>query len=718
MTTSSEALALAVRHHQAGNLRQAEDLYRQVLQTDPLNADAWHLLGVAEHHTGRNEAALQTIGKAIALDGRQAVFHSNLGMVYRALGRPAQALGCYDQALRLNPAYANAHNNRGIVLQDQGRLTEAAACYRKALRLRPDHAEAHSNLGTVLKAQGLVAEAIAHYQEALRLRPNYPEAHNNLGVALRQQGNAAEAVDCYRRALQLKPHYADAHRNLGNVLQLQGDLAGASACFERALALAPTDALRIKAALLLPVILESTAQMLEQRRRLEANVARLLGEQLAVDDPPNQMGGTVFELAYHGLNDRDLQAAIATLCAQATPSLKFVAPHCAPAEWPAKTRSDPLKSRVPSPLLPAASERKDPLRIGFLSRFFHNHTVGMLNAGLVRNLGRPEFHVVLFRFPGNDDDIARFIQEGADTVVTLPAHLDQARQQIAQQRLDVLYYTDIGMDPLPYFLAFARLAPVQCVTWGHPVTTGIPAIDYFISSDLFEAPGAEQHYTEQLVRLKTLSTYYYRPSLPSPAKGRRAFGLAEGHHLYGCPQSLFKFHPEFDDILSAILRRDPLGRLVLIEGKHALWKDLLLQRFARVMPDVLERVLFLPRQSGTDFLNLNTACDVLLDPLHFGGGKTSFEGLALGVPIVTLPSQFLRGRLTLGQYRKMNVLDCVVANAEDYVALAVRLGTEPDYRAAVREKILAASDALFEDGGAVREHEQFFKEAVARAARD
>jgi len=718
MTTSSEALALAVRHHQAGNLRQAEDLYRQVLQTDPRNADAWHLLGVAEHHAGRNEAALQTIGKAITLDGRQAVFHSNLGMVYRALGRPAEALGCYDRALRLNPAYANAHNNRGIVLQDQGRLAEAAACYREALRLRPDHAEAHSNLGTVLKAQGQVADAIDHYREALRLRPNYPEAHNNLGVALRQQGSAAEAVDCYHRALKLKPNYADAHRNLGNVLQLMGDLAGASACFERALALAPTDGLRIKAALLLPVVLDSTAQMHEQRRRLEANVARLLGEQLAVEDPPNQMGGTVFELAYHGLNDRDLQAAIATLCARATPSLKFVAPHCAPGEWPAKKGSAPLDLEGQTPIVPGAAGGNGPLRVGFLSRFFHNHTIGMLNAGLVRNLTRPDFHVVLFRFPGNDDDIARFIQEGADTVVTLPAHLDQARRQIAEQRLDVLYYTDIGMDPLAYFLAFARLAPVQCVTWGHPITTGIPTMDYFISSELFEAPGAEEHYTEQLVRLKTLSTYYYHPSFPSPAKGRHAFGLAEGDHLYGCPQSLFKFHPEFDDVLGAILRRDPRGRLVLIEGKYPLWKDILLRRFARAMPDVLQRVVFLPRQSGTDFLHLNAACDVLLDPLHFGGGKTSFEGLALGVPIVTLPSQFLRGRLTLGQFRKMNFLDCVVANAEDYVALAVRLGTDPDYRAAVRAKILAASDALFEDSGAVREHEQFFKEAVARAGRD
>jgi protein O-GlcNAc transferase len=727
MLNTDAALAEAVRHHQAGDLRRAEEIYRQILEVDPGNTDAWHLLGVAEHHAGRHQAALEHIRRAIALDAGQAIFHSNLGLVHAALNQPAEALACYREAARLQPGYANPHNNRGALLHSQGRLAEAETCFREALRLRPDYAEAHNNLGSVVKGLGRLAEAVACYREALRLRPNYAEGYSNLGAALAALGQAQDAVACYQEALRRRPDYVEAHSNLGAALHAQGrvpeavaccrealrlqpghlaatrnlatflqelgDWAGALACIQRLPAGARDDALEIKAALTLPIIYASVQEVDEQRRRVEEAVARLQDRPLTVADPIGEVGTTAFGLAYQGRNDRDLQAAFAAIYARATPALGYVAPHC----------------RQPAP----AAGR--PLRIGFLSRFFHNHTIGRLNAGLVRHLSRPEFHVTLLRPPGKDDAVARTLQASADAVVVLPEHLELAQQRVAEQQLDVLFYTDVGMDPLTYFLAFARLAPVQCTTWGHPVTTGLPVMDYFLSSELLETDGAEHHYTEKLVRLKTLTTCYARPTPPVPMKGREAFGLSADAHVYGCPQTLFKFHPEFDELLGAILRRDPRGVLVLITGKHASWDDLLRQRFARTIPDVAARIRILPRQSHEDFLSLNAACDVLLDPIHFGGGNTAYEALALGVPIVTWPSAFLRGRITLAMYKKMGVLDCVATGAKEYVHLAVRLGTEPDCRAAVRAKILAANGVLYEETAAVRELEGFFKEAVARS---
>jgi protein O-GlcNAc transferase len=268
------------------------------------------------------------------------------------------------------------------------------------------------------------------------------------------------------------------------------------------------------------------------------------------------------------------------------------------------------------------------------------------------------------------------------------------------------------MDPTTYTLAFSRLAPVQCVTWGHPVTTGIPTVDYFLSSELIEPEWAEEHYTEKLVRLKTLPFYYYRPVPPAPLKSRRDFGLSDEHHLYACLQTLFKFHPEFDEILGGILRRDPRGRLVLIRGKHRHWEDLLTKRWAATIPDVLDRIQWLAPQPRADFLNLMAVSDVLLDTIHFGGGNTSYEGLGLGVPIVTLAAPFMRGRITYALYRKMGVMDCVAASPQQYADSAVALATDPSYREAVRARILAANGALFEDIAAVRELEEFFRSAL------
>jgi predicted O-linked N-acetylglucosamine transferase (SPINDLY family) len=125
------------------------------------------------------------------------------------------------------------------------------------------------------------------------------------------------------------------------------------------------------------------------------------------------------------------------------------------------------------------------------------------------------------------------------------------------------------------------------------------------------------------------------------------------------------------------------------------------------MPDVVNRVRFLPTQPNPAFLQLCSLADVMLDTIHFGGGNTSYEALAMGTPVVTLPGELLRGRITYALYRKMGLMDCVVDSAEQYVELAVRLGTDRDYRADMRGKIEAAAGALYEDPAEVHELERF-----------
>src|SRR5208282_698753 len=137
----------------------------------------------------------------------------------------------------------------------------------------------------------------------------------------------------------------------------------------------------------------------------------------------------------------------------------------------------------------------------------------------------------------------------------------------------------------------------QCVTWGHPVTTGLGSLDYFVSSELFENAEADAQYRETLVRLKGMPYFSYRPPPPVP-RDRAYFTLPEDAHLYGCPQSLFKLHPDFDCILGDILRRDPAGILVLNQSAFAHyrhWEEILRQRFATSLADVSRQIRFLPR---------------------------------------------------------------------------------------------------------------------------
>jgi tetratricopeptide (TPR) repeat protein len=239
MLTVAQALDLAVQQHQAGQWQQAEQLYRAILQVEPQQVDALHLLGVLASQVGQHEQASTYIGQALRLQPDFVEAHINLGVALQKQGKLEEALASLHQALRLQPDSAEAHNNLGNVLQEQGQLDEAQACYQQALHLRPDYAEAHNNLGNVLQKQGKLVEALACLQQALRLKPDYTEAHNNLGNVLQKQGKLVEALACLQHALRLKPDFAEAHYNLGNVLKEQGQLTEALASYQQALRLTP-----------------------------------------------------------------------------------------------------------------------------------------------------------------------------------------------------------------------------------------------------------------------------------------------------------------------------------------------------------------------------------------------------------------------------------------------------------------------------------------------
>ena len=545
--------------------------------------------------------------------------------------------------------------------------------------------EVASDLGLVLHEQGRLAEAAEVYEQALRLFPDHVQTRLRYGNLLRdapQRNDEARAQ--YAKALEIEPGNAFLHANLAQLLSDEGTVDRAAEHFASSIQHQPVPGVQIASAVMLPPIYRSMADLTERRQQLIDNIADLHRRGVTMD-PTREIVPHLFYPVYQGFNDRELQRDFARLYRSA--SEEDVSPRPA---------------------------RQGKIRVGLLSRFFCNHTIGRLNQGLAAKMDRDRFHVTVLATTLETDAVAQAFQEHADNYLVIPEHVPAARRQIADLGLDILLYADIGMSAFTFTLAFSRLAPIQCVTWGHPQTTGIPTIDYFLSGEHLETADGDDAYTEKLVRLRGLQTYYRRPELGEPARDRDHFGFPAAAHLYGCPQSLFKFHPELDALLADILRGDPQGVLVLLEGKYRQWNELLLQRWRQTMPDVLERVRFLPRMSRDEFLHLSALFDVALDPIHFGGGNTTFEALALGTPVVTLPSRFLRGRITYAQYQMMGMTDCIAKDPQDYVTLALRLGTDRDFREVVSRKILDTCALLYENADNVRAIEEFFASVADR----
>ncbi|HYV39604.1 MAG TPA: tetratricopeptide repeat protein [Gemmataceae bacterium] len=671
-----------------GQLEQAQACFQEALRLDPNLADGHLNLGITLRHQGKLNEAVACFRHAVRLRPQFSDAYLQLGIGLEENGQAEEAENAYRQAVVLKPDHVDAGNRLGLLLQKHGRLREAALCLEELARLHPESVEVHNNLGNTYVTQAQFEDAAACFRRALRLKPDCAEAHNNLGSLLANQGHLAQAADCYRQALRFKPAEADAHAGLAGVLRDQGMADDAIASLKQALRCRASDRFRVSLATCLPVLYQSAADVESWRRRFTDEVRQLRERHVQVDitDEPAL---PLFYLTYQGHNDRDLQREAARLYRTPTPP------------------------RVPPTLQPTGQGK---IRVGFMSSFFKEHTIGQWMRGLMAQLSRADFSVVVLSSGRHQDDVADFVKRHADSFVEIPRHLPAARQLIADQQLDVLVYTDIGMDPFSYTLAFSRLAPVQCVTLGHPVTTGIDTVDYFISTEALETEESDQHYTEQLIRLKHLPIHFYKPKLPADVKPRDHFGLANEDHVYACLQSLFKFHPQFDELLAGILRGDPKGKLILTKGRSAQLELQLRQRFATTMPDVLDRIRFFPPLSYAEYLNLLAVADVQLDPLPFGGGNTSYDGFALGNPIVTMPSKMLRGRITFALYDQMQILDCVASNTQDYISMALRLGIDAQFRDMIRQKILAAHGVLFENSAGIRDLEQFFHQAVKAAS--
>lgn len=625
-------------------------------------------------------------------------------------GRLDEAERCYLHILTQQANHPDALHYLGLLAYQRERYEAAARLIADSLGVQGDNPTALSNLGNALAMLGRFAEAESAFRHALQVAPQFADARFNLGNVLRQQQKLADAEDAYRSVVARNPGHVGALNNLANLLHLRGSqqeaadalfhlgdaLQGvgrtedAAAAYRRSQAIVPDPGIEIKLAFLVPPICMSVAEIDRTRERLFERIAALKAAGIRLADPLRYASSAIFYTGYHGRDERELRRGFADVYLGASPDLGWRAPHCENYAGPGEK-----------------------IRIGFISRFLHSeHPIGKHFSAIIDHLDRARFEVATFRL-----DPAGGAQAGEDARQSLPGNdLEATRRAIAAARLDVLFYPDIGMEPITYFLAFSRLAPVQCVTFGHPVTTGIANVDYFLSADAFEPADAAAHYSETLIRLAHIPSHFRRRVPAGPAPARQDFGLPADATLYVCVQNPIKFHPEFDAVVAQILRRDPKGLLVLFNGNQTeRWGQLLLERFRQTMPDVANRVVFMPFMEIDAFLRFLQHADAVLDTPHFSGGTTSFELFAIGVPIVTWPGAFARSRQTCALYRQVQVAGPVAESASQYVELALRLACDPPWRMRLQSELRQRCQALYENTEAVRELERFFAAAVAAA---
>ncbi len=623
------------------------------------------------------EQVVATNGTAEALN--------RLGIAALARQDAQAALPLLQAAHALSPEPRIAHNC-AVALVDTGRAPEALALARATLTRDRGYLPGHALLAGLLErtgdAQG-ASDVLALWAErALDARDD---------AQLAQALAALDAVRTPPRDPLL----------LANLLRVAGREADARRIVARRLADRPADlGAKLTAAMTRLAIVHASDAEIDERRRRYAEELAGVGEQVATAAPdalrdalPMVGKAKPFFLAYQGRDDRALQATYGRAIAR-------------------------IRSVADVPALPARREARARIRVGVASRYLHLHSVSKLYAGWIERLDRRRFEVVVYHLGRTRDAMCERFARAAARFESGERPVNAWAARIAADAPDVLLYPELGMDEIAIQLACHRLAPVQCVTWGHPVTTGLPHMDYFLSSALMEPPEGDAHYTEALVRLPNLSIAYEPLPVRTGLLTRAQLGLRDSATVYVCCQSLFKYLPGDDRVLTELARRVPDAQFLFIgdatQPPARVFAERLRRAFAGQRLSFERHVAIRPPVPFEQFASFVGLGDVYLDSIGWSGGNTTLEALACDLPVVTMPTALMRGRHSAAILAQMDVRETIAPSLDGYVAIAASLA-ERERRAEMRARIAGARARLYGDTTPVRALECFFEQALARA---
>jgi len=734
---------------------EAEQKYKEILLYERNNSNTWMNLGIIYYLTERYQAAINALNQGREIEPNKAEIYYNLGLVWEKISQLDQAIGDYQKAIELNPEYLNAYNNLGNIYYATGKIKEAESIYHQAIKANPNHFGSYLNLGNILMAKKQWDEAIEIYLKALEINKNNPDILYNIGLAYEKKGDKLVAARYFGRSYYRQGNYEEAFKYLAKVLneeddyyylgfalkrlnreeeslqifergikrypnniflhhvkietlQMLGDNQGMLAAATEACNTNPDDlSLYIKKQLILPLFYETIEQIEIYRQQFIQGLQNVIERLNFNDDIVKNQGieatkyVNLFFLSYQGYNDRELHQEYGDLIHKI------------------------MAAKYPGWILPMSmpSGENGKIKIGYISESIGSGSVSRWLLGWLKNGDQEKVEIYCYQIgiPGGKDTFRQRIKTYSNYFYYLP-NLEAACQQILKDNLHILVYLAIGLEAETTQIAALRLAPIQCSTWGNPVTSGLPTIDYFLSSELMEPANAQEHYTEQLIKLPNIGISYPKPLISEATKKRADFQLRDDKVVYLSCQLTYKYLPQHDRLFPEIALRVPQAQFVFILRStkfnnsplslQAKFKQRLQQAFTKVGLNSEDYCIILPGQDWESYTSLLQIADVFLDTLSFSGGHTTFEAVASNLPIVTSPGELMRARQSSGILQMLGVTDTIAQNEAEYIDIAVRLGLDEGRRKEISQRMSWRHDYLFEDKTCVRGLEEFYQQVV------
>ena len=678
----------ALAFHRQNRFSEAETLYRQILEADPNHPGALHFLGMVAFARKNLEEAVRLVEQSLRLHSASSIYYNNYGVILNEIDRCEEAESAFNRAISLKTNYADAWANLGSLQTRLQKYAEAENSLRTALNLMPNHSEANLHLITFFHSTHREEEAILLAQHLLRLHPEAVKTKLKLGEIFLHAKRYDEALPLFQELANALPDRFDVRQNLGRLyMELQRFEEGKCVMKQCSLLEKSRPILQWKYLENCPAVFDDATFIEDYWSFLHQELDDLLSSSVPIDW---KMSGTdaiqpPFHLSHHGKCCREIREKYAAIYKNAF------------------TQNRP--KYVP----------KSKIRIGFVTSSGNEDGLLRGTAGIIERLDPNRFEPLVFCFESSQQHCRRALPEERIRIVVLPRNFEQAANVMRDTACDVIYYWKVEPGTWNPFLAMTYPAPIQCTSWGTLGTSGIDAIDYYLTSPFMEPEHIDilPHYTEKVEMLATFPMFEPRTILPQNVS-RAEYNLPPQGAIYFCPHRISKYHPSFDGLMKRILDCDTNGCLVLkIDSSQSTPVRHLKRRLEKNLgQSLMKRVFFFDTLSYENYRRLFSLATCVLDSPVFTGGYTAYDALSYGIPLVTRPGTIGVQTFTAGFYRKLQMPEMVTHSADQYVEMALKIGTDSDFRDAISRRILDRCDILFCEDLAVREFERFFEKAI------
>ena len=712
-------------------------MYEAILREVPEHFDAAHLLGVVAMQEGRLEEAQCQIKNALKIKPNDQPALINLTAVYLRSGQLELAAESGEEAARLLPASVDAMINYGTVLHQMGRYRDAIVPLEIAHAMNPRLTVVCNLLGLCLLKTGDAPKAATIFGIATNIAPTDSDGWANLSTALTVMSDHVRAMECADRAVGLSLDSSNALAAQAAAQFEMGKIEESVSTYQQAVAQNPTvmslsglavalltsgrpdDALTyvrraaeieennpyvrmLIAVLQLKPIYQSNAEIELSRIAFEKAIRELQSwySSAPVTDAYTGVGAAQpFFLAYQPYNNRELLSRYGGLCASWMTTLPGIAA-----------------------LAPRANFQPGKFRVGIVSPHVYNQSIwNAILKGWVHQLDKSKFDIYLFKLGTKKDQETVAAKAHVHYFDDQPKSVTDWAAAIHGAELDVLIYGEIGMDAVTLQLAAMRLAPLQAATWGHPETTGLPTIDFYLSAEGLEPPNAQDNYSEKLVLLPNMGVYVEVLEPKSDHVDLRLLGLPCDEPLLLCPGSPFKYSPLHDRVWIEIargLKANGGGRMVFFSASSGTMNVQLSNRlrnsFGQAGLDFDSHVCVIPFLSRQRYFGLMKQSALMLDTLDFSGFNTAIQAIECGLPYLAFEGSFMRGRLASSIMRRLELSELVVPTYEEFAQRAVSLTTNTEQLDELRAKILKRRATLFKDAAPIRALERFLEVEICK----